>query len=132
MAETEAAEESEQKESAVSRKERFLQQKLNKTKPKFILCMRGFTANISSPELVGREQSYLTLNQIQQLLMSCFIGAPLLSFKPDWFILERCLKASKVAIFFFDCDKVPHKRISPLFKEVVRVRYCFLNCFNLP
>ncbi|XP_074597270.1 RNA exonuclease 5 [Brevipalpus obovatus] len=103
---------------AKKKADRFLQQKLNKEKPKFILVHRGFTAK--PPDCSdGRVQSYLNLRELQQLIIASFLPGPRLDFKPEWFILQRCLKATKIAVFLLDCDEIPHDQLSPIFTEKV-------------
>jgi len=107
---------------AKKKADRFLQQKLNKEKPKFILVHRGFTAKPPDCD-DGRVQSYLNLRELQQLIIASFLPGPRLDFKPEWFILQRCLKANKVAVFLLDCDEIPHDQLSPIFTEKVKVSY---------
>ncbi|XP_015781521.1 RNA exonuclease 1 [Tetranychus urticae] len=104
----------------IDKEKRREQQKLNKLKPKFILLMKGFNAK-GAHDLKNREQQFLTLGDMQQLILSCFLPAPKLNFKPEWFILQRVLKAEKAAVFLldFDADEL-HSKFSTTFDDIVR------------
>ena len=99
-----------------------------KKRPVFILNFKGFQDKSTLSE--HQTQEYVTLYQLQQLLICCFVPSPRVSFLPNWFKMIRCHKASCIGIFIIDGIERPFddKDLSK-FKHVIRVSY--LNKFKL-
>jgi hypothetical protein len=89
-------------------------------RPLFLLQYKGFTAKSSLSE--HQTQEYLSLSQLQQLMVCCFVPSPRLSFIPTWFKLIRIHKASAVGVFIVDNNEKPFSNQDEAhFQNVIRV-----------